>query len=99
MGDYKLNETVIGIAAPGLEADIDRNLEELGRRKPPLRDIGADGEDLLLTERRRHIDGVELVDLGQCGLLAAAADRVAGIDEMLAHQPVEGRPHLGVVEI
>ena len=38
-------------------------------------------------------------DFRERGLLASAADNIAWIDEVLAHQPVEWRPHFCVAEI
>ena len=64
---------------------------DVGQRHPALVEIGT--HLLRLGGRDVHldIDRVELEDLGQHRVLAAAAHQVADIDEVPAHQPVEGR--------
>ena len=61
--------------------------------------IRADLQDLLFAQIGDHIDRVELGDLGERGLLAAAADEVAGIDQVLADDAVKGCPDLGIAQI
>jgi hypothetical protein len=79
---------------PGLirKADIDRHLLQVGEGKPMLVQIRTDLENLLFAQIGNHIDRVQLGDLGKRTLLPAAADDVAGIDQVLADDAVEGCP-------
>ena len=61
--------------------------------------IGADLQRLLRADVGDHVDRIELGDLGERGLLAAAAHQVVRIDEVLAHLSVERRRHQGVAEV
>ncbi len=72
---------------------------QIVERQAALVDIGADLQRLLRADVGDDIDRVELGDLGERGLLAAAAHQVVRIDEVLAHLSVEGRGHQGVAEV
>ena len=50
------------------------------RGQAALSEVGADLQHILLAQVGDDIDRVELGDLGEHGLLAGAADKVAGID-------------------
>jgi hypothetical protein len=53
----------------------------------------------LLAQIGNHVDRVELGNLGECALLASAPDDVAGIDQMLPDDAVEGCPDLGIDQV
>ena len=86
---------------PGLvrQSDIDRNFVQIRQSKAMLAKILADLEHVLLAQIGDDVDRVELGDLGQRGLLAPAADDIAGIDQVLADDAVERRPDLGIAEV
>ncbi len=86
---------------PGLvgQADIDRHLVEIGQGQAVLAEILPDLQDVLLAQIGDDVDRVELGDLGERALLAAPADKVAGIDQMLADDAVERGADLGIAEV
>src|SRR5215469_7744374 len=80
------------------QADIDRYLVQIGERQSMLAESLPNFENDLLAQIGQDIDRIELGDVGKRRRLAAADD-IAGIDEMLADDSVERRADLGVAEI
>jgi hypothetical protein len=74
------------------QADIDRDLVQIGEGEPVRVEVLADFEDGLLGEVGDHIDRVELGDFGQRRLLTVAADDIAGVDQVLASDPGKKGP-------
>ncbi len=64
-----------------------------------LAEVRADLQHVLLAQIGDDVDRVELGDLGQRGLLAAAPDDIARIDQVLADDAVKRRPDLRVAEV
>ncbi len=79
--------------------DIDRHFVQIGEGQPMLAQILPDLQHRLLTQIGDHIDWVELGDFGECRLLSAAADDVAGVDQMLADDAVKRRPDLRIAQV
>src|SRR5262249_46822804 len=94
-----LEGAAMGKGGVVLQGDLDGNLMELRERQPPLIQIGANLQRLLRTDVGDNVDRVPLRDHGQSRLLAASANGVARIDEMLSNLPVERSPDLGIAEI
>ena len=78
---------------------LDRNLVKLVERQASLIEIGPDLQGLFRADVGYEIDGVELRNLRQHGVLGVGADEIARIDQMRAHLAVEGRPDLGIAEV
>ena len=81
------------------QADIDRDLVQIGKSEPVLAQILPDLEDFLLAQISDDVNRVQLGDLGERGLLAPAADDIAGVDQVLANNAVKRRPDLGIAEV
>jgi len=81
------------------QADIDRHLVQIGKCQPLLVEVLPDLQHCLLAQIGDDVDRVELGDLGQRRLLRVAADDVAGVDQMLPDDAVEGRAHLGIGKV
>ncbi len=94
-----LNGAAIGKAGLVRQPDIDRHLVQIGQGQPVLTEVLSNLQDLLLAQIGDDVDRVELGDLGQRRLLAAAADDVAGVDQVLADDAVEGCANFGIAEI
>lgn len=87
-----------GESLVGHQADLDRDRLELRQREASPVEIGADPQQVLLAHVEGHVDGIELDDRRELGLLRPA-HQLPDRDEVPRHDSIEGRRHAGVAEI